>query len=115
VLFVLHLLILLSSLCALRSSSPPSSLFPLCSVFSPPDGYSSPMLTRARWFLYGSGVTLGITALVVTRARSMKERLDAEGVARVGASYAADTIEFAGRRLQRSAIKVTPDPDASDA
>ena len=38
----------------------------------------------------------------------MRERLDAEGVARIGASFAADTIEFAGKRLQRSAIKVTP-------
>jgi len=72
------------------------------------------MLTRARWFLYGSAVTLGVTALVVTRARSMKERLDAEGVARVGASFAADTIEFAGKRLQRSAIKVTPDLDVAE-
>ena len=70
-----------------------------------------PMFTRARWFIYGSAVTLGATVMVIARARSMKERLDAEGVARVGASYAADTIEFAGRRLQRSAIKVTPDPD----
>ena len=72
------------------------------------------MLTRIRWFVYGSAVTLGATAIVVTRARSMRERLDAEGVARVGASFAADTIEFAGKRLQRSAIKVTPDLDVSE-
>ena len=44
----------------------------------------------------------------------VKERLDAEGVARVGASFAADSIEFAGRRLQRSAIKVTPVPDSAE-
>jgi hypothetical protein len=69
------------------------------------------MFTRARWFVYGSAVTLGATVLVITRARSMKERLDAEGVARVGASFAADLIEFAGKRLQRSAIKVTPVDD----
>jgi len=67
------------------------------------------MFTRARWFVYGSVATLGATVMVITRARAMKERLDAEGVARVGATFAADTIEFAGRRLQRSAIKVTPD------
>ena len=73
------------------------------------------MFTRARWFVYGSAVTLGATVLVVTRARSMKERLDAEGVTRVGASFAADTIEFAGRRLQHSAIKVTPVPDVPEA
>jgi hypothetical protein len=78
-------------------------------------GYSVCMLTRIRWFVYGSAVTLGATAIVVTRARSMKERLDAEGVARVGASFAADTIEFAGRRLQRSAIKVTPDLDVTES
>ena len=69
------------------------------------------MLTRVRWFVYGSAVTLGGTVLVITRARAMKERLDAEGVARVGATFAADTIEYAGKRLQRSAIKVTPVPD----
>ena len=69
------------------------------------------MFTRARWFVYGSAVTLGATVLVITRARSMKERLDAEGVARVGASFLADMIEFAGKRLQRSAIKVTPVDD----
>ena len=74
----------------------------------PCQGYPWRMLTRVRWFVYGSAVTLGATVVVVTRARSMRERLDAEGVARVGASFAADTIEFAGKRLQRSAIKVTP-------
>jgi hypothetical protein len=39
----------------------------------------------------------------------MRERLDAEGVARVGATFAADAIEYTGRKLQRSAIKATPD------
>lgn len=73
------------------------------------------MFTRVRWFAYGSAVTVGVTVLVVTRAQSMKERLDTEGVARVGASFAADTIEFAGRRLQRSAIKVTPTPETPEA
>ena len=67
------------------------------------------MFTRARWFIYGSAATLGATVVVVTRARSMRERLDTEGVGRVGAALAADAIEFAGRRLQRSAIKVTDD------
>ena len=67
------------------------------------------MFTRARWFAYGTVATLGATVLVVTRARAMRERLDAEGVARVGASFAADAVEFAGKKLQRSAIKATPD------
>jgi len=67
------------------------------------------MFTRARWFAYGTAATLGATVLVVTRARSMRERLDAEGVARVAASFAADAVEYAGRKLQRSAIKATPD------
>jgi len=67
------------------------------------------MFTRARWFVYGTAVTIGATVLVVTRARAMRERLDAEGVARVGASFAADAIEYTGRKLQRSAIKATPD------
>ncbi len=67
------------------------------------------MFTRARWFVYGTAVTLAATVVVVTRARSMRERLDTEGVARVGASFAADAVEYAGRKLQRSAIKATPD------
>jgi hypothetical protein len=33
----------------------------------------------------------------------MKERLDAQGVARVGVSMGADVVEAAGRVLQRSA------------
>ncbi|MCL1595064.1 MAG: hypothetical protein M3132_12000 [Actinomycetia bacterium] len=73
------------------------------------------MFTRLRWFAYGTAVTLGATVLVVTRARSMRERLDAEGVTRVGASFAADAVEYAGRKLQRSAIKATPEPPDSRA
>jgi len=61
------------------------------------------MLTRLRWFLYGFLVALAIGSLVVTRARAMKERLDAQGVARVGVSIGADVVEAAGRVLQRSA------------
>ncbi|MGI9586271.1 MAG: hypothetical protein ACR2N7_11845, partial [Acidimicrobiia bacterium] len=51
-------------------------------------------------------VTLGATAVVVSRARAMRERLDAEGVARISASVAADGLEAAGKRLQRSALRV---------
>jgi hypothetical protein len=42
-------------------------------------------------------------AMVVKRARAMKERLDAQGVVRVGASIGADMVEATGRILQRSA------------
>ncbi len=72
------------------------------------------MLTRARWFVYGSAATVGATVLIVARARAMRERLDAEGIARVGASYAADAVERIGRSLQRSAIEVTPDRGRGD-
>jgi hypothetical protein len=61
------------------------------------------MLTRLRWFLYGFIVALAIGAVIVKRARAMKERLDAQGVARVGVSISADMVEAAGRVLQRSA------------
>lgn len=67
------------------------------------------MFTRIRWFVYGAATTLGATIVVVSRARSMREKLDAQGVRRVSANLAADRIEAAGRRLQRSAIKVAPD------
>ncbi|KAA3636820.1 MAG: hypothetical protein DWP92_08980 [Armatimonadetes bacterium] len=61
------------------------------------------MFTRLRWFLYGVVVSAVVAVMVVKRARAMKERLDAEGVGRVVASYAADIVEAFGRSLQRSA------------
>ena len=67
------------------------------------------MLVRLRWFIYGASVTLGLTAIVVRKARSMRERLDAQGVARVSANVAADGLELVGRRLQRSALRVAED------
>ena len=67
------------------------------------------MFTRLRWFVYGAAVSLGLTALVVRKARAMRERLDAEGVARVSANVAADGLEFVGRRLQRSSLRVAED------
>jgi hypothetical protein len=67
------------------------------------------MLTRVRWFIYGGAAALGATVLVVSRVRSMRERLDSQGISRASAGLAADGIEFVGRRLQRSAIKVAPD------
>ena len=71
------------------------------------------MFTRARWFAFGSAVTLGATVFVVNRARVMKEQLTPEGVARASASLAADTIEAVGVRLQRSALRdVSSETDA---
>lgn len=67
------------------------------------------MLTRLRWFIYGAAATLGATVLIVSRVRSLRERLDTVGVSRASADLAADGIEFVGRRLQRSAIRVAPD------
>lgn len=67
------------------------------------------MLTRVRWFAYGAAATLGATVVVVSKARAMREKLDAQGVARVSANVAADGMEMVGRRLQRSAIKVAPE------
>ncbi|MGI9642455.1 MAG: hypothetical protein ACR2N9_06705 [Acidimicrobiia bacterium] len=67
------------------------------------------MFTRLRWFAYGSAVTLGATVVVVSRARAMRERLDAQGVARVSANVAADGIEMVGKRLQRSSLRVATD------
>lgn len=66
------------------------------------------MFTRARWFALGSATTLGATLFVVNRARTMKEQLTPEGVARASASLAADTIEAVGIRLQRSALREVP-------
>jgi hypothetical protein len=66
------------------------------------------MFTRARWFIFGSAATLGATVFVVNRARTMKEQLTPDGVARASASLAADTIEAFGVRLQRSALREVP-------
>ncbi len=69
------------------------------------------MFTRLRWFVYGMLVSAIIGAMIVKRARAMKERLDAEGIARVAASYGADAVEAYGRALQRSS---RPDSSISD-
>ena len=66
------------------------------------------MFTRLRWFVLGSVATLGATVFVVNRARTMKEHLTPEGIARASASLAADTIEAVGVRLQRSALREVP-------
>jgi hypothetical protein len=66
------------------------------------------MFTRMRWFVYGMLVSVIVGAMIVKRARAMRERLDAEGIARVAASYGADVVEAFGRALQRSAL-----PDSS--
>jgi hypothetical protein len=73
------------------------------------------MFTRARWFALGSAATLGATLIVVNRARTMREQLTAEGVARASASLAADTIEALGVRLQRSALREVPNETEPNA
>jgi len=73
------------------------------------------MFTRIRWFALGSVATLGATVFVVNRARTMKENLTPEGMARASATLAADTIEAVGVRLQRSALRdvsTRSEPDA---
>jgi hypothetical protein len=60
------------------------------------------MLTRARWFIYGSVVTTVVAIMVINRARQLRERLDVHGVKKVAASYGADVIEIAGKYLQDS-------------
>ncbi|RLE16863.1 MAG: hypothetical protein DRJ28_00590 [Actinobacteria bacterium] len=73
------------------------------------------MFTRIRWFALGSVATLGATVFVVNRARTLKEQLTPEGVARAAASLAADTMEAVGVRLQRSALRGVPDRSEPDA
>lgn len=53
--------------------------------------------------------------MIVKRARTMRERLDSEGIARVVASFGADVVEAIGRGLQRSATPVDGDPTAPSA
>jgi hypothetical protein len=40
--------------------------------------------------------------MVVSRARQLRERLDARGIKKVVASYGADVIEMAGTYLRNS-------------
>ena len=67
------------------------------------------MFVRIRWFLYGIATVVLAGFFVVRKARQMKARLDADGVARASASVAADGIERIGRRLQRSALRIAPE------
>jgi hypothetical protein len=60
------------------------------------------MLTRIRWLIYGVLATTVLTIMVVSRARQLRERLDAGGIKRVAASYGADVIELAGNYLRDS-------------
>jgi hypothetical protein len=60
------------------------------------------MLTRIRWFIYGVVATMALTIMVVSRARQLRERLDARGIKKVVASYGADVIEMAGTYLRNS-------------
>jgi len=73
------------------------------------------MFTRLKWFLYGVVVSAVVAVMVIKRARAMKERLDAEGITRVVASYGASVIEAAGRALQRSAARDSDASTVSDA
>lgn len=73
------------------------------------------MFTRARWFIFGSAATLGATVVVVSRARSMREQLTPDGVARASAALAADTIEAVGVRLQRSSLREVPNETGLNA
>jgi hypothetical protein len=66
-----------------------------------------------RWFLYGAGATLGATVVMVSKARTMREKLAAEGVARISANFAAVGLDGVGTRLQRSALRVQ-DGQAND-
>lgn len=68
------------------------------------------MLTRIRWFIYGAIATALLVGMIIKRARLMRERLDAQGIANVVASYGADAIEYAGRYLQKSVPPDAPPP-----
>lgn len=71
------------------------------------------MFVRLRWFTLGFLAAAVLGAMIVKRARAMKERLDAEGVARIAASYVADAVEAVGRAMQRTAA--TADVASADS
>lgn len=60
------------------------------------------MFVRLRWFILGFATAAVAGFFVVKRARAMRQRLDAEGLARIVASYVADAVEAVGIALQRS-------------
>jgi hypothetical protein len=68
------------------------------------------MLTRIRWFIYGTAATLFATAMVVNRARQLRERLDAKGVRKVATSYGVDAMDRAGKYLQNTVPSVDQAP-----
>jgi hypothetical protein len=71
--------------------------------------YVDGMFIRVRWFLFGVIVSVVAGMMVIKRARAMKQRLDAEGVVRIIASYGADVVETLGTALQRSANRQEPE------
>lgn len=73
------------------------------------------MFMRLRWFLLGVIGSVAAGTMVVKRARTIKQRLDAEGIARIMVSYGADLVQALGRALQRSAGGDTTTGTPSDA
>lgn len=60
------------------------------------------MLTRLKWFVAGSVVTIGAGAYLGTKVKQARERITPEAMARAGVSTAAGIMGAAGRRMQRA-------------
>ena len=60
------------------------------------------MLTRLKWFLFGSAATIGAGAYLGSKVKGARERLTAENLARAGVVSFAGMMSATGRRMQRA-------------
>jgi len=62
------------------------------------------MLTRLKWFLFGSAATIGLGAYLGAKVKRARERLTTENMARAVVVTAASMMSAAGRRMQRAGL-----------
>lgn len=63
---------------------------------------SPTVITRLKWFVAGSVVTVGAGAYLSAKVKRARERLTPENLARASAVTVASVMNAAGRRMQRS-------------
>ena len=65
---------------------------------------SATMITRLKWFLFGSAATIAAGAYLATKVKHARERLTAENMARAGVATVAGMMNATGRRMQRAGV-----------
>ncbi len=66
---------------------------------------SPSMLTRLKWFLFGSAATIGAVVYLGAKVNRARERLTTENMIRAGVASVAGMMNATGRRMQRAGIQ----------